>query len=207
VSVIFTVAAIGVSLGRSWQVGVAILVASVVLVGLVRFVGYFEYLFLLRRQRARVRSPDVEALRRVLPRVPALFERLETEEEIFATLAGLLVAAEIVAVELVPMGEAVQVREWSRNILVNAEEVVSARFPLGPDRLARAELRFRWTNVMGEVVPQAEVLLQVIVDVVAAALARAQSAFAPLPALAPAVAAPRVQNERLSTPPPLQVET
>src|SRR5579863_9231283 len=54
ISMVLTIAAIAVSLGRNWQVGVAILTASIVVVGLVRFLGYFEYVLLMRRQRARL---------------------------------------------------------------------------------------------------------------------------------------------------------
>src|SRR5262249_29060533 len=59
-SVALTVAALGISIGRSWQVGAAMLGASAVLVGLVRFVGYFELMHLRSRQRARLRSRDTE---------------------------------------------------------------------------------------------------------------------------------------------------
>ncbi|MCK6589042.1 MAG: undecaprenyl/decaprenyl-phosphate alpha-N-acetylglucosaminyl 1-phosphate transferase [Polyangiaceae bacterium] len=44
VSVVLTGLAIAISIGRSWEAGLAMLVASLVLIGLVKFVGYFEYL-------------------------------------------------------------------------------------------------------------------------------------------------------------------
>ncbi|HSY23492.1 MAG TPA: MraY family glycosyltransferase [Polyangiaceae bacterium] len=217
VSVIFTVAAIGVSLGRAWQVGVAILVASVVLVGLVRFVGYFEYLFLMHRQRARVRSPDVEVLRRALPAVTGLFAAAMSEEAVWRVLEGVLVRADLAAVELraaVPR-ESLAVRSpaplkiWARDIELEPEVAVWAQFPIGEDRVARASLRFRWGNPTGEVPPQAEVLLQVMVDVITSALVRAGSAFAPLPATAPLpdrISSERISSDRISAHEPMVVE-
>src|SRR5690606_14886830 len=58
VSILMTVSAIAIALGRSWESGLALLVASVVLTGLVRFVGYFDY---VRRRRWALR-PDHDAL-------------------------------------------------------------------------------------------------------------------------------------------------
>jgi UDP-GlcNAc:undecaprenyl-phosphate GlcNAc-1-phosphate transferase len=218
VSVTFTVAAIGVSLGRAWQVGVAILVASAVLVGLVRFVGYFEYLFLMHRQRAHVRSADVEVLRRVLPGVPALFAVATSEDAVWRTLEGLLEPAGLVAVELrvaVPreslMARAVApLKAWARDVDLDPEVAVSTQFPIGEDRVARGSLRFRWCNASGEVTPQAEVLLQVLVDVIAGALVRVDSSFAPLPLSAPFAnrASPeRTSTERISVHEPIAVDT
>ena len=66
-SILFTLAAMAVSIGRSWQVGAAIVGAAAALVGVVRFVGYFEYLHSARRQKARLRTPDTERVRSALP--------------------------------------------------------------------------------------------------------------------------------------------
>ncbi len=179
VCVAFTVAAIGVSLGRSWQVGVAILVASVVLIGLVRFVGYFEYLFLIRRQRAHMRSADTEALRRVLPEVQASFAAAPTDEAVWRMLEGFLTTAQISAMDVVAADGSSDGKAWSLNVVTDPEMTVSAQFPLGEERLARAKLRFRWSSPTGEVSPQTEILLQVLVDVVVGALVRVGSPFAP----------------------------
>jgi UDP-GlcNAc:undecaprenyl-phosphate GlcNAc-1-phosphate transferase len=181
VSLAFTAAAIGVYLGRSWQVGVALLSATAVLVGLVRFVGYYEYLVLVRRQRGRLRSTDTEALRRVVPRLPSMFEAATSEEGVFQVLQGMLAPAGLARVELFWMGEPVEVRVWEGARGQPVHELVSATFPIGDDRLARAELRFRWASATGEVTAPTEVLLQVVVDVASAALLRVRSEFAPQP--------------------------
>ena len=90
ICVVFTTAAVGVSLGRSWTVGVALLVASVVTIGVVRFVGYFEYLFLRRRQRARLRSRHAKLLRYLVPDAPALFSGARTEDDVWRILGTLI---------------------------------------------------------------------------------------------------------------------
>ncbi len=183
VSLVLTTAAIGVSLGRTWQVGVAILVASVVLVGLVRFLGYFEYLLLMRKQRARLRSPETEALRRVIPELPGLLAAARSEDEVFAVLAIVGERAELAAIELVASEAKRPMHRWeSSREAGDASERVSARYPLGEERLAQADLRFRWHSATGDVSPQMEVLLQVLVDVALAALLRVGSrVVAPVP--------------------------
>jgi UDP-GlcNAc:undecaprenyl-phosphate GlcNAc-1-phosphate transferase len=195
VSIVLTAAAIGVSLGRSWEVGVALLTATVVVVGLVRFLGYFEYLFLARRQRARLRGEDTEALRRILPEVPGLFATAMNEEAVWRTLADLLSRAGLSVVELLELGATTKIRSWSIMDASGIEDMISARFPLGDDRMARAELRFRWVVTNGDVSPQTEVLLQVLVDIVTTALVRVSSPFAPV------LSAPAKEAETQLSPP------
>jgi UDP-GlcNAc:undecaprenyl-phosphate GlcNAc-1-phosphate transferase len=177
----FTATAIAVYLGRSWQIGVALLCATAVLIGLVRFVGYFEYLVLVRRQRGRLRAADTEALRLLLPVVPARFEAATTEDAVWNALRSLLVPAGIVRVDLLTMGGRTEIRTWLGVPDTSPHETVSARFPIGKDRFARAELQFRWASATGEVVAPTEVLLQVVVDVATTALIRVRSDFAPAP--------------------------
>jgi UDP-GlcNAc:undecaprenyl-phosphate GlcNAc-1-phosphate transferase len=56
VSVVFTAGAITIALGRNWSVGVALLVLTVAMLGLARFVGYFEYLQIRQIGRASCRE-------------------------------------------------------------------------------------------------------------------------------------------------------
>jgi hypothetical protein len=177
-------------------------VASVALVGLTRFVGYFEYLLLMRRQRARLRSPETEALRRLVPELPALFAEARSEDEVFKVLAAIGPRATLAAVELTASASKEPVIhrwEW-KDASADASELVSARYPLGDDRSARADLRFRWRSATGDVSPQMEVLLQVFVDVVFSALVRVTSPLvAPVPVGLPAHAS----AERASQPAPV----
>jgi UDP-GlcNAc:undecaprenyl-phosphate GlcNAc-1-phosphate transferase len=179
-SLMLTAAALGVALGHRWQVGAAILVASLVVMGLVRFVGYFEYLLLMRRQRARLRSPETEALRRIVPQLAELFAAVKGEDELFAALDSLGERAELIAIDILEVDSKKQIHQWTANNGgVDASELVSARYPLGEDRAARTDMRFRWRSARGDVSPQMEVLLQVVVDVVLSASVRLKSRLAP----------------------------
>ena len=189
VSLVFTVAAVGVSLGRAWQAGIAILVASVALLGLVRFVGYFEYLLLMRRQRARLRSPEAEALRALIPQVSELLSGVRSDDDVFMALRLICERCSLHGFEIVEPGGKQAIFRWQSPATTgDASEHVSARYPIGDEASARADLKFRWTSASADVSPQTEVLLQVVVDVVRGALLRTKSRLAPrlVPSPAPA---------------------
>jgi len=61
------------------------------------------------------------------------------------------------------------------------DELVSARFPIGNDHVARGMVVFRWRAQENQVNPQTEILLQLAVDGLADALGRARSALGPCP--------------------------
>jgi UDP-GlcNAc:undecaprenyl-phosphate GlcNAc-1-phosphate transferase len=180
-SIVFTVAAIGIYLGRSWQVGLALLSASVVVIGLARSVGYFSYLALRKRQRARVRSRDTELLRSALPKVPAIFAAVRREQDLFSALATLAAQTQLVAVEI-HAGETCAF-SWTDGSADRRRVVCSMTYPLGHDALARAELRVTTVNDFedAEMQPQSDILLQVVADVVATNLTRLGSELAPRP--------------------------
>src|SRR6478735_1339096 len=80
ISCLFAAGAIAVSLGRSWHVGLALLSVSLVFVGFVRFLGYFEYLHFRKRQRARLRDPLTENLRRIIPGLIVTLSKTSNED-------------------------------------------------------------------------------------------------------------------------------
>jgi UDP-GlcNAc:undecaprenyl-phosphate GlcNAc-1-phosphate transferase len=200
VCVAFTATAIGVSLGHSWTVGVALLVASLLVIGVVRFIGHFEYSLLLRRQMAGLRGHDTERLRRLLPEVPALFASARTEDDVWHALEtvmerGCIATAELAATD----GSDAATTRWGEEAVVGEDyDAISARYPIGLDAFARSELRFRWRSGGTEVSPQADVLLQVIVDIMTAALVRVGSSHAPRPA-APSRVVPEDQTGSVPT--------
>jgi UDP-GlcNAc:undecaprenyl-phosphate GlcNAc-1-phosphate transferase len=177
-SIVFTLTAIVVSMGKMWQGGVALLVATVVLVGVVRFAGYFSYLHGLRRQKGRFRTRDVEVMRRLMPALPGMLSGAKNEDELWERVQRLLEAADLVAIEVLVPADGQEPRHaWSRK--ERPPEAVSARYPIGRDDNARASLKFVWESDFGDVSPQAEILLQVVVDVVARELRRLESELAP----------------------------
>ncbi|HVK65493.1 MAG TPA: MraY family glycosyltransferase [Polyangium sp.] len=182
VSVLLTVAAIGISLGRSWQVGLALVASSVVFIGLVRAVGYFEQAHGRTRQKERLRSRDSEILRRLLPRLPARFEAARSEVDVLAALGLFALEGQLAYVEILPAVEGEPTAYRWTNPKDNdpyGRDVVSARYPIGRDDAARAEVKFGLRSDFGDVSPQTEVLLQVVTDMVEASLARVKSRLAP----------------------------
>ena len=177
---VFTVAAIGVSLERTWQVGAALLGASAALVGLVRFVGYFEYLHLRVRQKARIRSRDAELLRYAVPTLAPRFGEARHEAELFEALWAFAAQADLGYVEIhdTRHGGERSVQRWTTSSSA-ARDLVHASFPLGRDGSARATLRFGWQSDQGDVSPQSEILLQIAADLVTTNLARLRSELAP----------------------------
>jgi hypothetical protein len=185
-SSVFTAAAIAVSIGRQWQAGVAILAAAAGMIGIVRFVGYFEHIHLVRRQRARIRSRHTEALRFALPKLGAALQRPRDEDDVFRVLERHLEEAQVLACDvLVRDGEKV-VRSWTASTFSTARlgEYVSARFPLSES--GHHDVRFRWNSEYGEVTPQTEILLQVVADVVSSALIEVRSELVPARVSTPA---------------------
>jgi UDP-GlcNAc:undecaprenyl-phosphate GlcNAc-1-phosphate transferase len=166
ISSLLAAGAIAVSLGRSWHVGLALLSVSLVFVGFVRFLGYFEYLHFRKRQRARLRDPFTENLRRVIPRLIVSLSKEAGEEGALNVLGRLTTETTISCVEVLAPSEAGQpARCWSA---VGADctmrDLVEMVFPIGPESNAIASLRFRWSCDMEDPAPQVDVLLQILVD-------------------------------------------
>ncbi|MSP25171.1 MAG: undecaprenyl/decaprenyl-phosphate alpha-N-acetylglucosaminyl 1-phosphate transferase [Myxococcales bacterium] len=186
VSIVLTVASIGIYLGRSWQVGLALLVSAAVLTGLVRFVNYFSYSMFTRRQRTRLRSRDTELIRRSIPQLAERFGLARTEAALFAELLVIAEETELAAFELrpftegeLPRGEPM-LRYTDRRS--DARRVVATMtYPIGSDALARAELEISTVNDFEDDLasPQTDILLQIVVDMLAENLVRLESEHAP----------------------------
>ncbi|MDW8245574.1 MAG: MraY family glycosyltransferase [Sandaracinaceae bacterium] len=167
-SIFFTGAAIVVALGRNWQVGAALTVLTALMIGIVRFVGYFEYLQLRRRQKQHIHSRATERLRVAVPELIRKMEEAEPEElpEIFQAFAK---NAELLSMSIVPSGESdilcIEPFEWnaSEKYPIGARERVKASFPIPS---ARAKLKCSWLSDDGEVSPQADILLQLVADAI-----------------------------------------
>jgi len=191
VSCLFTVAAIGIYFGRSWQVGLALFVASVVVVGLARFVGYFSLAHLRKRQQARVRSRETELLRRVIPGLAERFEQAGSEEALMQELVAVAKEVELSSLTLAAGDH--QVLDWSDGV-DNTRRILShMSYPLGADALAQARLSISVMNDFEDpqMSPQTDILLQVVADVLATNLRRLGSDLAPRTSELPVQSAPR----------------
>ncbi len=176
VCVCLTVGSIAIALGRSWEIGVAIIAVIAVLFGLVRFIGYFEHLNTARRQRARIRSRETERLRSVMYELRPHLDLAHTEEGVLAVLDWVRTRGGLEFVEVVrfvaatstsPEGEGSFVKRFPASVGPRAKDVVTARFPLGPERRAHADVKFGWSSEFGDVSPHTDILLQIVVDAVA----------------------------------------
>ena len=181
VSIVLAGGAIGVSLGRSWEVGVALFSVSVVFVALVRFLGYFQLLHVRRRQSSRLYDELTERLRWA---VPALSQRLiaaSDERQVLAVLASAAQECQACGLTLMTIDGAT-LEQWNG---VGNVRGLRTTFPIGRDVQARAQLAFDWPPEREDHTPQTDMLLQLLVDEVARAFDRVASPLAPTSAARP----------------------
>lgn len=179
VTVVLCAGAIGITFGRQWQVGAAILGVSAALFGLIRFIGYFEYLAQLSRQKQRIRSRHVEWLRKSVLLVPAQFAQAHDHDAVLAKLAWLASEARLNSVSL--FRGATLEKQLTGNDYQDMEErdVTTASFPMFGEAV---EVRFSWKSEHGDVSPQMDILLQLVVDALEEHLARVKSPWMPVAA-------------------------
>ena len=172
ISSLLAAGAIAVSLGRSWHVGLALLSVSLVFVGFVRFLGYFEYLHFRKRQKARLRDPFTENLRRVIPKLIVSLSRASDEESALTVLSRITTETPISCVEVIVSGsDDRQARSWSAvDVEQTKRDSLEVVFPIGRETEAVAKVRFRWTADMDDPAPQVDMLLQILVDELSSSL-------------------------------------
>jgi UDP-GlcNAc:undecaprenyl-phosphate/decaprenyl-phosphate GlcNAc-1-phosphate transferase len=170
--------AIAVSLGRSWHVGVALLSVTMVFAGLVRFLGYFQYLHFRRRQKSRLRDPFTENLRAVVPGLIVSLSKVRDEASALATLQQLTVHTSVSCVEIISSER--RGLSWNKPASdCSKRDLIEVAFPIGRDDESVAKLKFKWSSDSEEPPPQADVLLQILVDEFARALLAVKSTLAP----------------------------
>lgn len=185
VTVVLCVGAIAVAFGRQWQVGAAILGVSVVLFGLIRFIGYFEYLATLGRQKQRIRSRHVEWMRKVVLKVPAQFATANEHDGVVEQLSWLAREARLHSVELRRGAELVGQLTGNDYRDMSERDVTVATFTFFGDA---CEVRFSWKSEHGDVPPEMDILLQLVIDQLEEHLKRVGSPWAPRPSPEPVVA-------------------
>jgi UDP-GlcNAc:undecaprenyl-phosphate GlcNAc-1-phosphate transferase len=182
ISSLLAAGAIAVSLGRSWHVGLALLSVSLVFIGFVRFLGYFEYIHFRKRQRARLRDPFTENLRRVIPRLIVSLSAASDEDDALNVVARLTTETPISCVEVLTSGDAgKQTLYW--NVIEGDQakrDLVEMTFPIGGESEAITSVRFRWSSDLDDPAPQVDVLLQILVDELSSALLAFGSSLLPV---------------------------
>jgi UDP-GlcNAc:undecaprenyl-phosphate GlcNAc-1-phosphate transferase len=177
-SILFTTGAILISMGRRWQIGSALLVLSVAVVGVVRALGNFQVsMRRFRRAGSRTRGAVVERLRVA---IPVALERIAATREVSSMtecLQDLGKHSELLAVELVDSELAeLPSFSWTADFTGGRDgEPVSALFPFAGAG-QKAQLRFVWTSDQGDVAPDIDILLQLVADACDARISRAAAA-------------------------------
>ncbi|HEY3493454.1 MAG TPA: MraY family glycosyltransferase [Polyangiaceae bacterium] len=177
VCVVFTASAIAVSLGRVWETGLALLCASVVLIALVRFVGYFEYLHTVRRQKSRIYDSRTNLLRLALPELLRRLTSARTEDDVLRVLRDAAEQSELERVEIEGAGGAHHIETTPPPS--SSRDLVRAAYPIGREDRAQAKIRFLFRSDEADVTPETAILLQVLVDATASGLERMKSQLAP----------------------------
>lgn len=200
VSIVFTGLGIAISLGRSWEVGLSLLIATALIVAIMKYVGYFERLAPALERPAAALEPPAQRLRLALPGLPALFSQAKNEKELWDLLCGVGREVQFDRIEIAELAgkEERTVHMWERYPKASrlAEAMVHAHFSLGPEAVATHEIRFSWEHGKDELSPQLEMLLLLLCDMLSAAFSRVESplvpAFSESPGGAPAFSAKRV---------------
>jgi UDP-GlcNAc:undecaprenyl-phosphate GlcNAc-1-phosphate transferase len=166
ICVAFMVAAIGISLGQSWEIGVALVAVTAITIALVRSLGYVQHLHLSKRQRIRLYDRHTEKLRLLVPVLMKELELARDEGDSWMVLARTMEGADFEYFEVLAAED--KSRCYHRWSLGDGEDrgLVSAEFPLGRDDTARAWIKFGWRPESEDVSPQSDILLRLVVDAV-----------------------------------------
>lgn len=173
-SILFTAGAIIVSIGRNAQVGAALVVITIAVIGVIRALGNFEGTLRRWLRKERIRSVAVERMRRSTPWALDALAAVQEPRELLAVLKEFAARTELELVALVAAGNSLDGFQWSRPRPVRPDSeptLVSATFAL-PTLGADAQLLFSWVAEAGEVSPDAEILLQLIADSLDSRMAR-----------------------------------
>jgi UDP-GlcNAc:undecaprenyl-phosphate GlcNAc-1-phosphate transferase len=175
-SLLFTVIALVVYVGRSYRIGIALVSCSVALFVVMRAAGSFQLFGARPRDSRRPRGISLEALRRAVPRALIDLEAAEGADALRAVVERFAAEARLVSVDLSSTGGngTARVKPWTwKRAVMPAElrEAVGAAFTI---ELATetVELYFRWDSEESAVNPQADMLLQLVADSVERVLRR-----------------------------------
>jgi UDP-GlcNAc:undecaprenyl-phosphate GlcNAc-1-phosphate transferase len=189
VSILLTVSAIAIALGRIWEIGIALLVVSVVLICLIRFVGYFEYARLRRPTLLRSYDRQTLALRPVVAKCAVEIAGAASVEQLWSQLSLFARGAHLALLELQVQGDAAP-RCWhAEPEQPRSSNLLRSRFVLDAERCV---VEFGWLSETESVSPECDILLQLVSDSVEAALRSMRPALEQAFAVAPRarVAAP-----------------
>lgn len=165
ISLAFTLVALAMHFGRSWHIGGALLGLVVFLVGIVRFVGYFNASFVSSSTLAR--DAFTERLRRGVPSVLTRFASAPSADDVRPILERFADEHKLLAVGAVAKeaGRLAPFRWETLRVEKNTfREAVCAKFRVVDANGIECELEFLWDSPDATVAPRAEILLQLVAD-------------------------------------------
>jgi hypothetical protein len=167
-------------MGRNWQVGGALLLLSLAVIGVVRSMGNLQVALQRWRRRERVRPAGVDRLRNVVPEALQRIAGAREVSDLSALLEEFGTTALFAAIELEASDtDQLPAFVWSTPEDTSAasagRELVNASYPL-PAAGPRAMLRFAWVTEQGDVTPELDILLQLVVDACDARIRRTEVA-------------------------------
>ena len=177
-SVALCVIAIAAAFGKNWQVGGALLGALLVLLGVVRFAGYFELMLHQRDTRAHLYTPATQAVRRALPLLMTRIAAAQTRASVLVALEASLDPEHFPSASLTAAGEEAPFWAWDSSAPSGRREAVvrESKFELRVfPGASPSTFRVACALQSGQVPPQLEVLLRVLADIVQDGLMRVNS--------------------------------
>jgi UDP-GlcNAc:undecaprenyl-phosphate GlcNAc-1-phosphate transferase len=167
VSVVLTVAALVVYIGRDWEVGVTLLVASAVLFGLIRAVSSFRFRKLADDQGSNAIEERVSSVRLGLPRYLDALGRVRGASDLRRALGEFGNAAGLQTIVVKTKAASPWVWRWDRDHLDCSERTKKRNEDAPPIKIElscgpAASIEFGWFADHTEVPAKIEVLLKVV---------------------------------------------
>ncbi len=182
VSVVFTILALMVYFGRSWQIGAAFFALTALLVGVVRFVGYFNSSLVAAGRAGGEELCD--ALRRSVPRVLRRMSEAHASEQLPGILAAFGEETGFLAIGI-RNGNNERLKLWrweSPKAGSSSAEATCGTFAVsgGGESLS---LQFFLDSAAGIIGPQTRILLQLVADAASGVLVAAAAGALPEPSV------------------------
>lgn len=166
-SVALCVASVAAVLGKDWSVGIALLLALLVIIGIVRFAGSIQLALRQREDRSHLYTAATAAVRTAIPAFAARMKELKD----FG--AGLDLLDEVLPSEFFPTIRLIEASGQSRWIRQSDAQAAHGRadltlahcqYKMGTETDQEGIVLELACRVEGRVPPQLEVLLRVLID-------------------------------------------
>lgn len=174
-SILFTVGAIIVSVGRNAAVGTALVVITITAVGVVRVLGNVDGAFRQWLRKERIRSPVVDRIRYAVPWVLEQIAGVGEPREFTVVLEEFAARSQFESIVLAAApGGVLESFHWSQSAAPAAAAAprLTATASYRLQAPGSGLLQFSWASDAGAVDPAADILLQLVADSIEARIRR-----------------------------------